>query len=144
MEEHKEKQQSRGNGSSGKGKRSFRKNRPRRKPQKPSVVIDCAICGKPIDSITQAIGGPGTADVSHFDCILKQVEEQEHLVSGQKVTYIGNGTFAIVQYEKKNFTGKFSILKRIQIETKEATERIKKVVDEQKHAIDISKNRGGR
>ncbi len=121
-------------------KHTIRRNRSRRY-QKKSPPLICSMCGKNIDNITQAIGGPGAEDVSHFDCVLRKIEQDEHLVSGQKVGYIGNGTFAVIQYEKKNFTGRFSIIKCIKIETKESTDRMRHVVDERKHAVELHKKR---
>lgn len=139
-----EEQKVQGSGPSGgkkrRGRRSSRKYKSR-KPSKQFEPIICAVCGKPIDGISQAIGGPGEQEVSHFECILNSIAEEEQLSPGQKISYIGNGTFAVLEYEKKNFSGKFSIVKRIQIESKETTDRIKRVVDERKHAVDLTRRR---
>lgn len=129
---------------SGSGKKRRRRNNRKYKSRKPSKNFEpilCAVCGKPIDGISQAIGGPGEQDVSHFECILNSIAEEEQLQPGQKLSYIGNGTFAVLEYEKKRTSGKFTIVKRIQIENKETTDRIKRVVDERKHAVDLQRRR---
>ncbi|MGM0431249.1 MAG: hypothetical protein ACQEQU_00885 [Spirochaetota bacterium] len=96
--------------------------------------VYCTICGRPIDSISQAIGGPEKDQISHFDCILKQLREEEELKEGQKVSYIGNGNFAVVEYSNKNFTGGFTVIKRIPVENKDHNEQVKQLVSERSGA----------
>ncbi len=123
-----------------KGRRNFRKTRNRR-PQKKAPPVMCAICGKPIESITQAIGGPEKDEISHFDCILRRLEEEEKIVPGQKVSYVGNGTFAVIEYKNRNYTGGFTIIKRIQIENKETTDFVKRLVNDRKKAVELFRRR---
>jgi hypothetical protein len=132
MAEQKKEQQR----SDGKPRKS-RRRRSRKAPQEKAPPVVCSICSKNIDSITQAIGGPDKDQISHFDCILRQLESEEKLQPGQKVSYIGNGTFAVIEYKNKNFTGGFTVLKRIVIENKEHNEQVKRLVGERKRAAKL-------
>jgi hypothetical protein len=136
-EETNQKQNTEANSRGPKKSRKRRSKRPQRKD--PPVI--CSICGKNIESITQAIGGPDKDQVSHFDCILRQLEEEEKLIPGQKVSYIGNGTFAVIEYKNKNYTGGFTVLKRIVIENKEHNEQVKRLVSARKDAAELFKKR---
>lgn len=115
-------------------KRGSRRSRSRKPPVKKGPPVMCSVCGKNIESLTQAIGGPDKDQISHFDCILRRLEEEETLLEGQKISYIGNGSFALIEYKNKNYTGGFTVLKRIPIETKEHTEQVKKLVGERSRA----------
>lgn len=130
-------------GTSNKNRGRSRRNRGRRPqsnaPKLPPEV--CAICGKPIDLISQAIGGPGKEDLSHFDCMLSSLQESERLEENQKVSYIGNGTFAVIEFSGKNQSGSFSVVRRIHSESKESSEHVKKVVDRHKQAIYPARDR---
>ncbi len=129
------------------GRRNNRKSRGRRAPAPAPVPeqeyepVMCSICEKAIDSITQAIGGSKPGDIAHFDCVLRRLQDEEKLTERQRISYIGNGTFAVVEYRNKNTTGPFTIVKRIQIESKESTDAIKKFVNERKHAVDLHRKR---
>jgi len=90
----------------------------------------CVICGKPIDSISQSIGGPQPETFSHFDCVLRKIADDEHILPTQKVSYIGRGTFAIIEVQSD---GKFTILKRIPYENPETYSFMKKYVENQKN-----------
>lgn len=110
-----------------------------RKPKKnfPAIVVptikepvpECAICGKPIEAIAQAICGPEPDAFNHFDCVLRKIEEDEHILPKQKVSYIGKGVFAIIE---TNEEGKFVIIKRIPFESSETFTAMKRFVEEQK------------
>lgn len=110
-----------------------------RKPNKnfPAIVVpkvkepvpDCALCGKPIEGIAQAICGPQPDSFNHFDCVLRKIEEDEHVLPKQKVSYIGKGVFAIIETDEE---GKFVIVKRIPFESSETFTAMKRYVEEQK------------
>ena len=90
----------------------------------------CVICGKPIDAISQSIGGPQPETFSHFDCVLRKIADEEHILPTQKVSYIGRGTFAIIEVQAD---GKFIIIKRIPYENPETYSFMKKYVENQKN-----------
>lgn len=112
---------------------------PKRKPEKnrPPIIVPmvqepiptCALCGKPIDAITQAICGPEAGTFNHFDCVLRKIAEDEHLLPTQKVSYIGRGVFAIVETDAE---GHFVFVKRIPFESPETFQSMKRFVEEHK------------
>lgn len=104
------------------------KSEPLKRLQEP--MPECLICGKPIDSIAQALGGEKEGTFAHFDCVLEQIRSEENLKADQKLSYIGKGTFAIIEEneEEKSFT----IVKRIIYESPEINAYVKQYVEEAK------------
>lgn len=90
---------------------------------------DCAICGGPIENIAGAVGGQILGTYCHFDCVLEKIATDEHVAPPCKVSYIGRGTFAVIEMHQD---GTFSILKRIQYETPETYSAMKSYVEENK------------
>jgi hypothetical protein len=88
----------------------------------------CKICDQVIEGIACAITHP-EGGFCHFDCVLEQIAESEGLKDNQKVSYIGRGTFAVVQTEED---GSFSFVKRIVYENSEAFTAMKKYVESAK------------
>jgi hypothetical protein len=78
---------------------------PRLKPRpgsyKPEKIIkkvfnpNCKICDKVIKDISAALGISTDGTPVHFDCVLNLLNQQEQLVPGQKIIYIGSGRFAV-------------------------------------------------
>lgn len=89
----------------------------------------CAICGNPIENIASAISGPQPDVYNHFDCILEKISNDEHVQPPCKVSYIGRGTFAVIEMQKD---GTFTILKRIVYESPESFTAMKHFVEENK------------
>jgi len=87
----------------------------------------CVICGKKIETIADAISEPN-GEYSHFACVIDKIGKQEKITETQKVSYLGKGSFGII--EKKD--GKFSITKKIDYETQESFSAMKHFVEEQK------------
>ena len=115
-------------------RKNFRKPKSKRQKLPP---VNCSICGKMIDSIAQTIGGPSKDEFSHFDCAIRSLSENESLLPGQKICYIGNGDFAVIEYNKKNFSGGFSVVKRISYENQEMKSSVKKLVSERKRTARV-------
>ncbi len=85
--------------------------------QKPDIPLpQCPFCGKPIRDIYSAIAGRETGEPSHFDCILKDIRDQEPLQADEKVCYLGKGSFGIIQNRSGGGSPRFTIRKRIQYE----------------------------
>ncbi|MCF0262160.1 MAG: hypothetical protein HUK23_04550 [Sphaerochaetaceae bacterium] len=85
----------------------------------------CSICNQSIDNIVEAIS-ESDGSYSHFDCVLAKLKEQYHVEEPDKISYIGHGNFAVVC---KDETGHYIIKERIQYESKESYEAIKKFVE---------------
>ncbi len=89
----------------------------------------CVICGKPIQAISQSISGPNPGELNHFDCVIRKIADEEKVLPHQKISYIGRGTFAIVD---KDDEGKMVFVKQIVFETPETFNAMKKFVEEHK------------
>ena len=96
---------------------------PVKRIEEPMVV--CPLCGEVIENIASALTYP-EGGFCHFDCVLEKIAKDERLTDKQKVSYIGRGTFAIVE---ENGEGGFSFAKRIVWETAENLDTMKKYVE---------------
>ena len=96
--------------------RNRRRNNYRRPRNKRSFPV-CPICNQSVKFLLTAISVGEDNNPAHFDCVLKQISESEKLGPKEKITYIGNGTFAVVSGK----LGKDLIIKRkIEFEGKES------------------------
>ena len=118
----------RGGGKSG-GKRSGRGRRfhKGKTGKNTSIVLPCALCDKPIKYMPTAIGVENDKP-AHFDCVLKMLNESEETRDNEKICYLGNGVFGIIQYQGKQGGGNFNVKKRIQVEDPECEYAWKKKV----------------
>ncbi len=89
---------------------------------------ECAICGRPIPLIAEAIS-EGDGRYSHFDCVLSRIKEEYNVQPNEKVSYIGRGSFAVVA---KNPDGGFYFRERIEYEGAQAYSEMKKFVESTK------------
>ncbi len=81
--------------------------------------IICPKCGQPITDIASAIADKSTGQPLHFDCVLNQVKQSEPTGENEKVAYIGQGRFAVLQYENIRDQRHFTIKKIIEWENRE-------------------------
>jgi hypothetical protein len=88
-------------------------------------LVTCTYCGKVIENIASAIK-PDEDNIYHFDCMLEKLSKEEHLLEGEKISYIGRGTFAIVT---KNEENKMVFRKTIEVEKSEAFSQMKKYIE---------------
>ncbi|MDI9429913.1 MAG: hypothetical protein QM434_08490 [Spirochaetota bacterium] len=88
----------------------------------------CVLCQKPIDLIASALSCP-QGGYAHFDCVLAHLSQERKLGEGQKISYIGRGSFAVVHEEAD---GSFTFLERIAWENAEAFDAMKKYVEANK------------
>lgn len=95
-------------------------------PQKSVMEPDirCTICGERIDSITSSFHY--LDGYAHFDCVLSSLREREHLEDGETISYLGSGSFGIC---RKNEDGKYTIVKRIEVENKDTFQDTKNYVE---------------
>ncbi len=100
-------------------------------------IQNCPYCEKPVKFLSTAIHVSGESNPVHFDCILERIQTRENLLENQKVTYLGKGSFGII--EKISESPGFKITKKIDIETdsekalwrKEMSNRIQKYTVEE-------------
>ncbi len=96
--------------------RNRRRNNYRRPRNRKSFPV-CPICNQSVKFLLTAISVGEDNSPAHFDCVLKRITETEELGPKEKVTYIGNGNFAVVSGK----LGKdLKIKKRIEFEGKES------------------------
>jgi len=88
-------------------------------------LLECPLCGKVIENIASALTYP-EGGFCHFDCVLEKIAKDERITDKQKVSYIGRGTFAIVEENEENG---FSFAKKIIWETPETLDTMKKYVE---------------
>ena len=94
------------------GKRYYNTERHGNYPQ-------CPICGKSIRDLYSAVNYAKTNTPAHFDCIVKELKETNDLRPDEKICYLGDGSFGIVQFRGPDSPIRFFIRKRIQYESKE-------------------------
>lgn len=84
-------------------------------------VWTCEICGRQIsaEDIESAFAKRDSENPVHFDCVLKQLTEREQLKANERVTYIGQGKFAVLTFVNPHDLRKFSIRKTIEWENRE-------------------------
>ena len=63
---------------------------------------------------------------AHFDCVLSALKEKETLGEGDTISYVGSGSFAICH---KDENGKYSIVKKIEVENKDEYSHFKDYVE---------------
>lgn len=90
-------------------------------------LVECAFCKKTIKNIANAINGDDV--YYHFDCVLKKIKEDYKVKENQKVSYIGRGSFAIIENDEE---GKIKFIETIQFETPKQFDIMKKYVEENK------------
>ncbi len=81
--------------------------------------VICPKCGQPITDVASAIADKTTGQPVHFDCVLEQVKQSEPTGENEKVAYIGQGRFAVLQYENIRDQRHFTIKKIIEWESRE-------------------------
>ena len=97
---------------SGRNRRRNYRNRPRNKRDFPV----CPVCEKSVRFLLTAIAVGEDNKPAHFDCILKKISDTEDLGPKEKVTYIGNGNFAVISGKPgRNLT----IKKKIEFESRD-------------------------
>ena len=84
----------------------------------------CPYCGEKIDLIADSFFVNG--EYIHFDCMLSSIKEKEILAEGQSISYLGSGAFGVCQ---KNEDGKYTIVKRIEVESKDDSLKMKNYIE---------------
>ena len=112
-------------GSGGRSKRGRRRGRKQQRafdPQKhklPDPVPEREyepdpLTGDPVEDIYSAIAEPNSGKPANFESVIKRLEEQEPLQEGERICYLGKGTFGVVAEEKEKGQTRLVVRKRIQ------------------------------
>ncbi|MCR5218150.1 hypothetical protein [Treponema sp.] len=79
----------------------------------------CEKCGQVITDLSTAITNKATGNPVHFDCVLKELQATETLEDGDRLTYIGQGRFGVVNFPNIHDMKHFTIKKIIEWEDRE-------------------------
>ncbi len=102
----------------GKNRKNFYNSRVQRRKNSEDYP-KCPICGKPIRDMYAAVAYSESKVPAHFDCVLKELKKTNELKPNEKICYLGNGSFGIVQFRGPESPIRFFVRKRIQYESKE-------------------------
>ena len=80
----------------------------------------CEYCNQPIEDLASSIAAQESGNPAHFDCVLAKINASEKLSENEKITYIGNGKFAVVYFENPHDLRHFTIRRVIEWENREA------------------------
>jgi hypothetical protein len=82
---------------------------------KPDPVA-CPLCGKPVYDLSTALSADREKPMpAHFDCVVERVMAAESLSQGEKLVYLGSGSFGVVEFKDKAESA-FTVKRRIQWE----------------------------
>jgi len=84
-----------------------------------SKEVICPYCGQVIKEIAGAMCDKQTGEPIHFDCALKIIHEKETLTGSEKIAYIGQGRFGVIQYDNPKDFKHFTIKKIIEWEDRD-------------------------
>jgi hypothetical protein len=84
----------------------------------PKDLAQCPLCEQNIRDVLTAIIISDDGTAAHFDCVLKKLSAEEELRNREKICYLGGGEFGIVRFPSSD-ARKFTIRKRIKLESKE-------------------------
>ena len=76
----------------------------------------CPICSQPMRNIQSAIALPPNNEPAHFECVIRKIGEDERIGPKDRVAYLGNGSFGIIQDDSSSGASRYVIKKRIQFE----------------------------
>ena len=63
--------------------------------------VRCPICGLAISNLYSAITEQESQQPAHFDCVLRQLAESEELGEGERLAYLGAGSFGVIQLRRR-------------------------------------------
>ena len=87
---------------------------------KPPESLSCLICNEPIKDMYTSIEYGDKDDPAHFECTVTLLSKQESLDERDRICYMGNGSFGIIEIQRRRRRGKsydriVTIKKRIQV-----------------------------
>jgi len=78
--------------------------------------VICPMCGQPITELSSALADKTTGVPVHFDCVLTALGKNEQLKDNERLTYIGQGRFAVLSFENPRDLRHFKIERIIEWE----------------------------
>ncbi len=86
---------------------------------KSSNQLECPYCKQVIQDLGSALTDRMSDKPVHFDCALNEVSKTEKLEPGDKIAYIGQGRFGVINYPNVHDVKHFTIKKIIEWENQE-------------------------
>lgn len=80
----------------------------------------CPKCGFAIGDLTSALPDRTTGEPIHFDCALDELMQTEKLAPGEKIAYIGQGRFGVLNRPNPHDVKHFTITRIIEWEYKDS------------------------
>ena len=77
----------------------------------------CSCCGKEIGDYWSAVCSKEEDGLLHFECAMSIVRKNETIEADEKLSYIGNGRFAVIKFADPKNPKRFSIRKIINWES---------------------------
>ncbi len=81
--------------------------------------VICPVCGQQIPDISSALADKKDGKPVHFDCVLQKLSETERVGENERLSYIGQGRFAVLHFENPRDQRHFSIRKIIEWEERD-------------------------
>lgn len=104
------------------GKKKFNPPQTKKPEQLQHIELDsyiCPRCSQPITDLPSALADKSTGVPVHFDCVLQFLQNAEELKQNEKITYIGQGRFAVTYFENPHDLRKFNIVRIIDWEERD-------------------------
>lgn len=75
----------------------------------------CHVCGKNITNMATVLYDEEKGGYAHFDCIYDSVRQRYEVSDKERIAYVGNGAFAVIEDYKEGGVFKFRIKQKIQV-----------------------------
>lgn len=81
----------------------------------------CPICNKPIVNMMTALSNEDSESYAHFDCVYDKLKSRITMKNNERLSYIGNGAFAVIEDYKDGQSSKFRIKQQFQFSEPRST-----------------------
>ena len=102
----------------GKNRPSWRSGGYRKQKSATVALYTCPVCNEGVKEVGNAIDYLGQGP-THFDCVLRALNEKETLKPDEKIIYVGSGRFGVINNKKNDSGVPFTLLREIDVEDRE-------------------------
>ncbi len=89
-------------------------------PAPPKRTYECPLTRKPISNILTAIAHPDSQQPVEFDAVLEQLRQTEDIGPNERIVYLGEGYFAVVEEKKEKGKYRLNVTRKIPYEDNRA------------------------
>jgi hypothetical protein len=104
-------------------------------PLPPRSFPACPVCAEAVRDLAAALTHRPTGRPAHFDCILKELRDQNPLGPQEKLCYLGSGVFGVLTWRQEGNPASFVIKRRIPYEDPRTTQDWKRELQAEGQAI---------